>query len=115
MKLKIKRNSKGRGVYASKSIRKGEVIEICELLLIKKSEVPPSLESYVYEHSPKMVALALGVGSLFNHSDTPCAEFYFDERKIHLVIRALKKIPSNQEITINYGYDDELKRRFKLR
>lgn len=114
MKIKIQHNSKGRGVYASKNIRKGEVIENCELLLIKKHELPPSLESYVYEYSSKMVALALGVGSLFNHSDEPNAEFFFDEGKNHLLIRAIKKIPSNQEITINYGYDEELKRRFKL-
>jgi SET domain-containing protein len=115
VKLRIKKNSKGRGVYASKDIRKGETIAVCELLLINKSELPSSLESYVYEYSSKKVALALGVGSLFNHSDEPNAEFFFNEGKIHLIIKAIKKIPPNQEITINYGYDEELKRRFKLR
>jgi SET domain-containing protein len=115
MKLVIKRNFKGRGVYASESIRKGMVIEVCELLFIKKTELPHSLECYVYDYSTGKVALALGYGSLFNHSDDPNAEFFFNEGKIHLIIKAIKKIPANQEITINYGYDDVLKRRFKLR
>lgn len=116
MKTKVLKDSrKGRGLYANSEIRNGEIIEICELIIMKPQEVLDTLESYVYEYSRDKVAIALGNGSLLNHSDKSNSEFYFNYKKRQLTIRAKKNIRAGEEITINYGYDSDLKRRFNIR
>ncbi|HXH30314.1 MAG TPA: SET domain-containing protein-lysine N-methyltransferase [Bacteriovoracaceae bacterium] len=105
---------KGRGVYARAPILKGELIERCHLLLIKLTEVPDSLEGYVFEFNVKNVALALGNGSLFNHNDRPNADFTIDVKNKILVVKATKIIYPDEEITINYRYSKAEKMKFKL-
>lgn len=115
MKTKVLKDSrKGRGLYAAKEIKTGEVIEICELILLNPGEVKETLEAYVYQYSKEKVAIALGNGSLLNHSDQSNSEFTFNYRKRLLRIKAKKRIRPGQEITINYGYDENLKRKFKI-
>lgn len=105
---------KGRGLYAKTEIRKGELIEACELILIDMNDVNGALEGYVYGYSKNKAALALGNGSLLNHSDRSNSEFYFDYRRKKLLIRAKRRIRPGEEITINYGYNEELKKRFNI-
>lgn len=115
MKLTIKRDrKKGRGVYAASSFKKGELIEQCELIFMNLSEVPDSLEGYVFEYTRKTIALALGNGSLFNHSETPNAKFSFNKKKQTLLFHATQPISKGEEITVDYGYDEELKKKFGL-
>lgn len=115
MKLIIKKDKKkGRGVYAKSSFRKGELIEECELLFMKLAEVPDSIEGHVFEYTKKTIALALGNGSLFNHSENPNAEFSFNKKKQTLLFHSTRKINPGEEITVDYGYDEELKKRFGL-
>lgn len=109
-----KDRTKGRGLYATKGIKSGELIEACELIVMDYDEVQDTLEGYVYEYSKYRVAIALGNGSLLNHSDRSNSEFYFNYRKKQLCIRAKKNIRQGEEITINYGYNSEMKRRFKI-
>lgn len=116
MKIVIKKDPvKGRGVYASQDIAKGEVIEICELIVIKLQDVPPDLEGYVYHYNKSKAAVALGNGSLYNHSKKANCDFYYNPRKSHLYIRAKKAIKKGTEVTINYRYDASTKKRFNIR
>ncbi|WP_408097134.1 SET domain-containing protein-lysine N-methyltransferase [Peredibacter sp. HCB2-198] len=105
---------KGRGVFADQAVIKKQIIETCELLLMDLQEVGPTLEGYVYQYNKKLVALALGNGSLYNHSDDPNSHFYFNYRKKLLYIEALREIGPDEEITVNYGYTEEEKRKFNL-
>lgn len=115
MKLTIKKDSKkGRGVYATKSFRKGELVEECELIFLKLIDVPESLECYVFEYTKSTVALALGNGSLFNHSENPNAQFSFNKHNQILKFHALRPIQAGEEITVDYGYDHDLKAKFGL-
>ena len=106
---------KGRGVFAIEGFKRGELVECCELILMDLKEVRDTLEGYVYQYSKNKAAVALGNGSLFNHSKKANCEFYFHYAKKLLYVRAKKLIPPGQEITINYGYDTALKERFKIR
>jgi uncharacterized protein len=115
MKTKIIHISKkGRALFAEKNISKGELVESCELIFVKNSEITRSIEAYVYQYDNKHVVIALGNGSLINHSDDPNCEFYFSFKKKLLIIRTIKNVSKGEELTINYGYSRELKKRFKL-
>lgn len=105
---------KGRGIFTDQIIKKKQIIEVCELLLLDHREVGDSLEGYVYQFNKKLVALALGNGSLYNHSDEPNSRFYFDYRKKLLYVESIRGIDRGEEITVDYGYTDEEKRKFNL-
>ena len=57
-------------------------------------------DGYVFGWGDDLTALALGYGSLYNHSYTPNAETL--ETETELVITALVDIASGDEIFINY-------------
>lgn len=115
MRLVIKRDPrKGRGVYAGEKIRKGQTIEICQLIILNTNEISESLDGYVFSYSRSKVAVALGNGSLYNHSDDANAECYFDKERNILIFDALRTIQKGEEITINYGYSEEEKEQFNI-
>lgn len=116
MKTIVKKTPrKGRGVFAQDSFKGGEVLEKCQLIIMELSDVQGILEGYVFGYDDTRAALALGNGSLINHSDHPNCEAYFDSKKELLIIRALKDIKKGQEVTINYGYTEEEKKRFGIK
>jgi SET domain-containing protein len=115
MKIFIKKDpKKGRGVFATDKINKGELIESCHLILMDLHDVTGTLEGYVYQYSRDKAAVALGNGSLLNHSDEANSEFHFDYRKKMLVIEARRDILPGEEVTINYRYTPQDKKRFNI-
>ena len=56
-----------------------------------------------YEHT----AIALGYGSLYNHSYTPNAMFTNNIDNLSIDFYAIADIDDGQEITINYNEDSE--------
>ena len=116
MKTKIKMDiKKGRGVYADELIIARKKIEICQLIIMKYDDVAGVLERYVFEFNKKNVAVALGNGSLYNHSDEPNAQFFFDYQKKLLIFESLQTIKKGQEITVDYRYDIEDRKRFDIK
>jgi SET domain-containing protein len=116
MKLEIKRDPrKGRGVYAVGRIPAGRIIERCQYILLKASEISESLDGYVFAYTRGRIAVALGYGSLYNHDDHPNAQCYFDDETKELVFEALRAIGPGEEITISYGYTEAEKKRFGIR
>ena len=105
---------KGRGVYARESILKGEIIEICQLLLVPYKEAIDSLDPYVFTYNKKYLAVVLGNGSLFNHHNHPNALCYFEFKEKLLVFEAKKDIHIGEEIFINYGYSEKDKKKFGI-
>ena len=63
---------KGRGVYTSQPIGKGEIIEVCPALIIPKVELPiihkTTLHDYYFLWGDNLdeCAIALGFGSIYN-------------------------------------------------
>jgi uncharacterized protein len=100
---------KGRGVVAQRPFRKGELIERAPVIVISRNEAPlirdTCLAHYYYEwgDDDRSAAIALGYGSLYNHSYTPNARFEFREPEECLEFFALRDIQPEEEITINYN------------
>jgi SET domain-containing protein len=102
---------KGRGVFARRAIRRGEVIERVPVLVVPAEELQresvwTSLGSYCFLWNQRTVALALGYGSLYNHSYRPNAR-YDDLGQRTKVFTALRDIAPGEEITINYNGDPD--------
>lgn len=99
----------GRGVFASQTIRKGEVIEVCPVIIVPPVDVSllqqTELHNYYFSWGSKKetVAITLGYGSLYNHSYTPNAVYKKREREHVIAFIALETIQQNQEITVNYN------------
>lgn len=101
----------GTGVFALRSFEADEVIERCPVLTLTGTDadavVDTVLGNYVYEWE-KGYALALGFGSLYNHSHDPGARYEMDYTidEIHVVAR--RRIESGDEITISYNGDADI-------
>ena len=60
------------------------------------------LAQYVFNWSEGVVAIALGYGSLYNHSYRPNAKFY-SEGSLTQVFYAIRDIDAGEEITVDYN------------
>ncbi len=110
-----------RGVYALDAISVGDVIETVPVLLIPKSHIfgtsdlarnAARISWYVFAWkvptNREYVALALGYGSLYNHSFTPNAR-YRCLAPDSIEFSCIKPIAPGQEIYVNYnGEPDDL-------
>lgn len=106
-------------MYACASIAAGEIIERAPVLLIPKAQVFGDTEMsrnaariswYVFAWKAptqrEYVALALGYGSLYNHSFTPNARYDCVAPDV-LQITALREIEDGEEVLINYNGDPD--------
>ncbi|OKL35873.1 SET domain-containing protein [Domibacillus mangrovi] len=103
----------GRGVYATRDIKAGKCIEVSPVIVSPQTEwkylKKTILSEYYftwgenYEHK----AIALGYGSLFNHSYTPNATFIYKPDILSIAFFAIADIKEDKEITINYNWDHE--------
>lgn len=99
---------RGRGVFATCAIAKETIIERVPVLVLPAAEIleagngTPMLSHYVFDWGKGTVALALGFGSLYNHSFNPNA-FYQDCGRQTKEYVALRDIDAGEEITINYN------------
>ena len=99
---------KGRSVYAGADITRDSIIEICPVIILPTDDTPlihkTLLHDYyfLWEEEKNTSAIALGYGSLYNHSDTPNADFVlvYGDNEIHFM--ALYDIIAGTEICIDY-------------
>lgn len=109
--ITVKKTEKyGRGIFAIRNIMKGEFIEkapvvvipITEWKLMKKN----ILSNYVFRWGEDK-AIALGYGSLYNHSYTSNARYYTNIENQSIDFYAWEDIQEGEEITVNYNGDPE--------
>lgn len=100
---------KGRGLFASQDIAPGSLIHEAPCLRVVKEEYEKLmrftiLEHYLFNADKGDKFLALGYGSLFNHSQRPNVDYRVDST--NLCIRYIcghKPILKDEELTISYG------------
>lgn len=98
----------GRGVFARVAFKKDDLIETCPVIPIPEHEVEALSHSilinYVYFFGKKKerIALALGFGSIYNHTTTPNAKYRENEKEQAISFIALRDIQKDEEITVNY-------------
>ena len=100
--------SKGRGVFTVQDISEGDIIEVCHVIIIPKSELPiihkTVLHDYYYLWGEDLdqCVICLGLGSLYNHDVKPNANFILDFENATIDFIAIEDISAGSEITINY-------------
>jgi SET domain-containing protein len=100
---------KGRGVFTDKKINIGDIIESSPVIEFPEEDwkhvVETVINSYcfLWGEDRQSGALALGYGSLYNHSYKPNAKYIrkVSEKVIDFV--AIKDIEAGEEITVNYN------------
>lgn len=101
--------SSGRGVYASHPLSSGTTIEISPVLLFCKEEWESHgsktiLDCYTFKWGRMgQMALALGLGSLFNHSARPSVGFYIDKETHSIRYSLTRDVGAGEELCISYG------------
>ena len=102
-------HGKGRGVFARRNFCKGDTIEICSIIRIPGNQVRHIDKTILYDYyfgwgrAKKEAALALGLGSLYNHSYEPNAAYRKDMSNARIIFIAIRKIKRGEEVTVNYG------------
>ncbi|MFD4929731.1 SET domain-containing protein [Peribacillus butanolivorans] len=102
----------GRGVYSTRDIKKGELIEVSPVLISPEKEWEYLEKTILFNYcffwgDHNDIAIALGYGALFNHSYTPNATFDNNEDNLSIDFYAITNIKEGEEITINYNGDPE--------
>lgn len=108
MKKELRRNqlvvkkspTHGYGVFAGKTIRKGELIEECYIILTRGKD--RALEDYYFDAKGKD-ALLTGFGIIYNHSDDDNADYKLDVKRRLATFVAMRTIKKGEEIFISYG------------
>ena len=99
----------GRGIYATRDIKTGELIEVSPVLISCKDEWKYLKKTALFDYcftwgeNYEQTAVALGYGSLFNHSYTPNTTFINNIPNLSIDFYAINDIKDGEEITINYN------------
>jgi len=103
----------GRGVFAGERIRKGEVIETCPVIPLSEADETKlsetALDKYMFAWSrkPRRSCIALGFGSLYNHSSTPNAVACRIQSRTEIEFVAIREINEEEQILTNYDWKEE--------
>lgn len=103
----------GRGVFTGVPIKKGDLIEICPVIVMKEGEMAVLDTTTLYDYyflwgdDQKLCAVALGFGSLYNHDCPSNSDYHMDFDELTIEIFAVRDIEAGDEITINYHGDPE--------
>jgi hypothetical protein len=95
-------------VFAARRFVAGELVERCEVLRIPAAELAlvqqTVLRDYLFscDDGTGDVSIALGCGSLYNHSDDPNAEYHKDLLHNAIDFTAARDIEIGDEITVAY-------------
>lgn len=106
-------SEKGRGVYTALALTAGSTIEICPVIVVPREQVEALHHTLLHDYyftwpdGNDSIALALGYGSLYNHSSTPNALFIMDLPRQEMIVACKVDIAAGEEITIDYTGDDE--------
>ncbi len=99
----------GRGVFTSKPLEAGDLIEICHVIILPEKDLPvihkTSLHDYyfLWGDDQEQCAIALGFGSLYNHNYHPNARYLLDYENETIDFYCVKDIAAGEEITVNYN------------
>ena len=103
----------GRGIFARVDIKRGETIEQCPVIEIPEHDASninkSMLVTYIYYlgKNKERLMIALGFGSIYNHSFKPNAKYKerYGGKTIDFI--AINEIKKDEEITVNYSQGDQ--------
>jgi hypothetical protein len=102
--------SKGRGVFAGRAFAVGETVEVCPVVPFVEgpNELPVELKRVTFNWgylsgSPSPQGVALGYGSMYNHSNPANMRYQADLANVSLHFIAVRAIAAGEELTVNYN------------
>ncbi|MCW3113832.1 MAG: protein-lysine N-methyltransferase [Segetibacter sp.] len=102
---------RGRGVFTTKNITAGTVIEISPIIELspkdRKKIEGTKLYHYIFEwgKSKRKAAVALGYVSMYNHSFEPNCEYEMDYESGNMTVRTIKPVRKGEELFFSYNGD----------
>ena len=99
----------GKGIFTTKSIPAGTVVEISPVLVFsareRKDIEKTKLFDYIFAWGARqrMACLALGYISLYNHDYSANCDYEMDFDNSFMTIRTVKRIKKGEELCINYN------------
>ena len=103
---------KGRGVFAGRAFKQGEVVEASPVVLfdpLTGGPLPPDIRRIVFGWGKLLQldrarpAIVLGYGSIYNHSNPAGMRCEADPATSVLRFIAVRDIGADEELTINYN------------
>jgi uncharacterized protein len=100
---------RGRGVFAARQFEAGETIEICPVIVLSEADARKLDDTGLYNYyfgwgqDGVAAAIALGCGSLYNHSEAPNAAYQKDFADRTVAFFAITDIAPGQEIFVKYN------------
>ena len=99
----------GRGVFTSKDIEAGTIVEISPVIVMSMDERKcldqTLLHDYIFEWGgdKKQCCMALGYVPVYNHSYKSNCEYEMDFENKNISIKAVHYIKAGEELFINYN------------
>lgn len=103
----------GRGVVAIDNINEGTCLEVCPVLplttedTVKVNETSLKQYTFVFDKEKKQDCLVMGLGELYNHSDTPNVGYRLNPICKTMEFYTLRPVVKGEQLFINYRADDE--------
>ena len=102
---------KGRGVFTTKKINEGTIIEEAPVVVMGHEDKllvdRTLLHDYIFDwgNDKNECCIALGFVSIYNHSYTSNCEYFMDFEEDTIQIKTVREIQPGEELTINYNGD----------
>jgi hypothetical protein len=99
----------GRGVFTAVAIPEGSLIEICPVVVLTGHDLKLIHQTRLHDYyflwgdEQDQCAIALGYGSLYNHSVHSNAHYEMNLDDETIEIYAVRDIEAGAEITVNYN------------
>ena len=109
----LKTPDRAKGVFTTDKISEGTVIEIAPMLVLPEIDNLLIDKTHLYNYyflwgkENKQFAIALGYGSIYNHSFQPNVAYKMDFENETITFVAWRNIEKDEELFINYNGDED--------
>ncbi len=103
----------GKGVFSDELILPEEIIETVPVIILPEKDIELINKTHLYNYyflwgsTKTEIAIALGYGSLYNHSYVPNVAYFMDYEKANITFVAYSKILPGEELLVNYNGEEE--------
>ena len=113
IEVKFISETKGKGAFAKKDIKKNTLIDIANVVLIPNKDYRRIKKTQLYNYcyiweDPKHKsffknAITLSVSQFINHSYVPNLQYLYDYKNKAIEYTAIQDIKNGDELTVNYN------------
>lgn len=108
----------GRGLFPLRNLYKGEIVSICEILVLSQDDTvsvnKTDLQYYTFKFNETQDCLVLGDGKIFNHADDSNISYELvkhseqNQERFRMIFVAKRDIGVTEQLFINYQDDTQV-------